>query len=359
MTDPDKHTTRSGEDYADAMQALLPRGQAWPRHLNSVLMQVVTGLTRIWGDFEIRASKLLEVESDPRITIELLPDWERNWGLPDPCYTAPTSLDERHLALMTRMTIEGWQSREFFIELAASIGYAITITEFRPFFIAMDRCGDSRVYGDLPPDPMRNEWGQPIMNARGDAPVADGALSEWPHYGLGPLSNRYYWTVHVGGTKLVWFRVTSGQCGIDPHLRIGIADDLECILNRWKPAHTSIVFDYSGLSTSEIVEAASAADTVNAGFGYAVAIVEAATAAAAPSAFVVAPGTAAVVETAIAVDAPSASVTAPSITTETTAAASVQDATVVPSRSAMVPGVFINPGASRDAYANGVMVNLR
>jgi hypothetical protein len=28
---------------------------------------------------------------------------------------------------------------------------------------------------------------------------------------------------------------------------IGIADDLECLLNRWKPAHTEIIFDYSGL----------------------------------------------------------------------------------------------------------------
>jgi uncharacterized protein YmfQ (DUF2313 family) len=245
----DQHVTRTGEDYADAMQALLPLGQAWPRDWNGVLMLVVRGLTRIWGDFEIRASKLLEMESDPRSTIELLPDWERNWGLPDPCYSAPQSIAERQLALVMRMTLEGGQSREFFIKAAAMIGYTITITEYRPFFIAMDRCGDSRTIGALPPDPMRNEWSQPILAPPGDHYIADGELSAWPHYGLGPLENRYYWTVHVAAAKLIWLRCSSGQCGVDPHLRIGIADDLECLLNRWKPGHTQIIFDYSGLQS--------------------------------------------------------------------------------------------------------------
>jgi uncharacterized protein YmfQ (DUF2313 family) len=52
--------------------------------------------------------------------------------------------------------------------------------------------------------------------------------------------------VHVHTTSLQWFRCASGQCGVDPHLRIGYATDLECILNRWKPGHTEIIFDYSG-----------------------------------------------------------------------------------------------------------------
>ena len=28
---PDQHVTRTGDDYAVAMQGLLPQGQAWPR----------------------------------------------------------------------------------------------------------------------------------------------------------------------------------------------------------------------------------------------------------------------------------------------------------------------------------------
>jgi uncharacterized protein YmfQ (DUF2313 family) len=242
----DKHVTRTGDDYADAMERLLPQGQAWPRSIGSILMRTVTGLTRIWGDVEIRASALLEVESDPRITVEMLPDWERNWGLPDPCYSEPLTIAERQLALMMRMTMLGSQSREFFIQVAAMIGYTIMISEYRVFVCGIDRCGDNRVYGDGS-NPMFNEWHQPIKDVGGN-PVALGELSEWPNYGLGPPENRFYWTVHVDQAKLIWFRVTSGQTGVDPHLRIGLADDLECLLNRWKPAHTHIIFDYGNLS---------------------------------------------------------------------------------------------------------------
>jgi uncharacterized protein YmfQ (DUF2313 family) len=46
----------------------------------------------------------------------------------------------------------------------------------------------------------------------------------------------------------MWFRCGSGQCGVDPHLLIGHAEDLECILARWQPAHTQIIYDYSGLT---------------------------------------------------------------------------------------------------------------
>jgi uncharacterized protein YmfQ (DUF2313 family) len=246
LLEPDRHVTRDGEDYAHAMQALLPQGQAWPRNEESALMKVVRGLTRIWGDFEIRASKLLEMESDPRNTVELLPDWERNWGLPDPCYDEPQSIAERQLALVMRMTMQGAQSREFFIQVAAMIGYTITISEYRVFVVGIDGCGDCRVYGRLPPDPNRDQWQREILDPRGDH-LDDGELSAWPNYGLGPPENRFYWTVHVDTAKLTWFRVTSGQTGVDPHLRIGTADDLECLLNRWKPAHTQIIFDYSGL----------------------------------------------------------------------------------------------------------------
>ena len=95
--------------------------------------------------------------------------------------------------------------------------------------------------------PMFDEWNKPICDPAGN-PVADGELSEWPNYGLGPPENRFYWTVHVTGASLIWFRV-KGQTGVDPHLRIGLADDLECLLGRLKPAHTEIIFDYSNLGS--------------------------------------------------------------------------------------------------------------
>ena len=243
---PDRHVRRSGDDYASAFTDLLPRGAAWPREPETVLMNLIGGLSMIWGDpVDARAADLLERESDPRTTAEMLPDWERNWGLPDPCYAEPLTVNDRRIALVQRMTIQGAQSRQFFIDVAHQIGYTITITEYRPFMVGIDAVGDNRTIGTGAT--MFDQFDHVILNPLG-TPVQAGQYSEYP-YVFGPPENRFYWTVHVGQTRLTWFRCASGQTGIDPHLRIGIATDVECVLNRWKPAVTSIIFDYSG-STS-------------------------------------------------------------------------------------------------------------
>lgn len=238
MTDTtrDRHQRRSGDDYSEAFAALMPQGQAWPRAPDSVLMGVVRGLNHYWGSpgvdaesdrwgtqyVHARAGDLLERESDPRITFELLPDWERAWGLPDPCYPDATTIGERQRMLILQMTMLGGQSRAFFTAMAAWVGHEIHISEYAPFMAGVSRVGDTRgVYDDTP-------------------------LFRWY---IGPPEMRFYWTAHAGQAKLVWFRASSGQAGVDPHLRIGIEQDLECLLQRWRPAHTELVYDYSSLVT--------------------------------------------------------------------------------------------------------------
>lgn len=239
----DKHVRRTEKDYADAFSKLFPQGVAWPRAVNSTLMRLINGLSGIWGYIDDSAARLLEIESDPRTTTSLLPEWERAFGLPDPCIAEPQTVGLRRSALVQRMTLLGEQSREFFIGIAASIGYAVTITEYRPFMVGIDRVGDNRTIGNG--SVMRDAFGRKILNTVG-VPISNLETSEYP-YMLGPPENRFYWTVHVANARLTWFRVTKGEVGVDPHLRIGVATDLECILRRYKPAHTDIIFDYSGL----------------------------------------------------------------------------------------------------------------
>jgi uncharacterized protein YmfQ (DUF2313 family) len=228
----DRHIRRSGDDYAEALADLLPHGQAWPRRDESVLMMTVRGLAQVFGFMDARAADLLETESDPRKTIELLPDWERNWGLPDPCFRQAQTIDQRHALLIFKMTLLGGQSREFFIAMAEWLGYEITITEYAPFMAGVSQAGDTR--GMI-------EWN--------DTPGDHPERTDYRWY-IGPPEMRFYWTIHVIDAPLTWFRSSSGQAGVDPHLRIGYAYDLECLMRRWKPAHTDIVFDYSGLITT-------------------------------------------------------------------------------------------------------------
>ena len=216
----DRHVRRGQDEYQFALSALLPKGIAWPRWPTTVQQAVIRGLAGIWGFVDSRAADLLERESDPRQTVEMLDSWEKAWGLPDPCLEgAEQTIGQRQQALVMRMTLLGAQSRVFFIGVAAQLGYTVTITEYRPFMVGIDRCGDNRAYDS-----------------------ATGQLGPWPCQ-IAPPDIRFAWTMHVGNRALIWFRSAKGQAGIDPHLRIDFPTDLICMIEKWAPAHTQVIFD--------------------------------------------------------------------------------------------------------------------
>lgn len=220
--DRDRHIRRSGADYASATLALLPQGQAWPRSADSVLVKTIRGLAEYWGRVDGRAADLLEQESDARRTIELLVDWERNWGLPDPCYGDALTIGERQALLVFKMTLLGGQSRAWFQYVSTWNGQPeVTIGEFAPFMAGVSQAGETRELD------------------------SDGELVGNYRWYIGPPEMRFYWTAHLGQLSYTWFRASSGQAGVDPHLRIGTPLDTDCLLRRWKPAHTELVFDFS------------------------------------------------------------------------------------------------------------------
>ena len=203
--------TRYGQaGYAAALRKLLPVGPLWAFARESVMARLIDGLAAIWADVETRAAALLERESDPRRAVEMLPDWEQMVGLPDTCLkTDDMTIAERQQAVVAKLTARGGQSRRYFIDLAATLGYVITITEFSPF-----------VYG-------RSRYGDPF----------------WIY---GTPGIRFTWVVEVASPRIVWFRYGEGVYGRDPHQSISRAEDLECLLHRWKPDHTALIFNYTG-----------------------------------------------------------------------------------------------------------------
>ncbi|WP_337050232.1 putative phage tail protein, partial [Serratia fonticola] len=73
---------------------------------------------------------------------ELIPDWERVLAL-TPAPADP--LQERLTLIKAKINVTGGLSRAYFINLAESLGYTITIDEPRPFRIGINRMGD-RLY---------------------------------------------------------------------------------------------------------------------------------------------------------------------------------------------------------------------
>lgn len=111
--------------------------------------------TNLSAAIEAEAGALDAIESDADAvysavfpdTGEGLSDWERVLALPDPCLGGLTQgVAGRLRAVVSKVQLRGGQSKSFFIALAKSLGYDITITTFRPAYAGTAQAGDP-LYG--------------------------------------------------------------------------------------------------------------------------------------------------------------------------------------------------------------------
>lgn len=192
----------SADRYREQLQALLPQGAAWTREPDANLTALLDAWAQELARLDQRCDDVIE-EADPRTTSELLADWERVAGLPDPCLGASPTLGQRRATLVQRLIALGGATPADFIAVAAAIGVAITITEFRPF----------DVNGDVNSPIQGPDWGYAW---RVNAPLTGG---------VGNLD--------VTGSvadALGWFDA-NGQ--------------LECVIRALKPSHTIVFFSYT------------------------------------------------------------------------------------------------------------------
>lgn len=194
-------TKASADDYTQQQMRLLPQGPAWPKEGDSISARIFGPTGAALQALHARAEHLID-EADARTTSELLPDWERVVGLPDPCLDPPGSTAERRRRVVQRLTYQGGQSAAFFIGFLAALGYpGCSVTEFRPFR-ATSKCND---------------------------PLNQGG---W----------RYGWKVSVPTTVNVRTLTVTGRCN-DPLASWG-DPGLECLLSAHKPAHTKLFVSY-------------------------------------------------------------------------------------------------------------------
>lgn len=150
-----------------------------------------------------RAASLL-LEADPRSTSEMLPDWERVLALPDACVAATGEVQtvaQRRAAVVARLTMQGGQSKAYFIALAETLGYEITITEYHPHTTEHDS------ESPITDEPWRFVWqaNAPLNTLRDKTSEDDSEMA-----------------TAVWGNAL-----------------------LECVISRFKPAHTHVIFSYA------------------------------------------------------------------------------------------------------------------
>lgn len=194
------------EAYQQQLANLLPTGQAWPREQGSNLMVLLGVIASEFARAHALADAAL-LEANPRTTSQMLTDWERVAGLPDDCSSLGDTLPERLEQLVNKVTRRGGQSRAFFQSIAEDLGYQVILEEFRPFI------------------PGISYPGQAIWGAQ---------------------DVRFYWRVKVTQAKLLYFYCGSSELN-ERLLDFRAAEDLECILNKLKPAHTILIMAYEGV----------------------------------------------------------------------------------------------------------------
>ena len=143
----------------------------------------------------------MKTESFPDATVELLPQWENAYGLPDMCTGAvPTTLIGRQTILNAKVNAHGGLSSAYFVILAANLGYSITINGFLPNSVD-DDC---------------------------DASMWD---ENW----------RYAWQVNAASN-------TVSTISVDDDTETPLSwwgnDLLECMCKRLGPAHMQVIFSY-------------------------------------------------------------------------------------------------------------------
>lgn len=194
----------SSDQYVALLKNLLPRGIAWPRDLQTYFHKLFQALADEMVRFDQRISVDLVNEADPNTTLELLEDWERIVDLPDDTQLAlGTTVAQRRADILRKLTFRGGQSKKFFVDLAATFGYTVTIDEPRPFRAgsrSKDRCYSVN----------------------------------WIHH----------WRVIAPSAVTTSFRAGKGRCG--DRLRTWRNDTLEAVITKAKPAHTVVHFVYGG-----------------------------------------------------------------------------------------------------------------
>lgn len=177
--------------YARMLKSLLPQGLLWRADPDSWLSKVMLGFADELVRAEGRGDALIE-ETDPRTATETLEDWERVLGLPDEdVMEIPATDAARRLAIVQKLIRRGGQTPVYFVSLALACGWVVYVAEG---------------YGDTVFRVGRARVGERL---RGVA---------WA----------YAWRVDVDYAPGV--SLTS--------------DELERIIRRVAPAHTTVIFNY-------------------------------------------------------------------------------------------------------------------
>jgi uncharacterized protein YmfQ (DUF2313 family) len=133
---------RSALQYRQLLLSLLPPGKVWQGKIDRVLVKTIYAIADEFVRVEERVEALFE-EKDVRTTTELLEDHENDYSLPDEGDEIGKTTEKRREELHASLLKLGQQYKQYYIDIAAALGYTIRIEEFTPFWAGLGQAGDA------------------------------------------------------------------------------------------------------------------------------------------------------------------------------------------------------------------------
>ncbi|MFX2607076.1 YmfQ family protein [Enterobacter mori] len=157
----------------DLFRNLLPPSSYDPN--GKYLSAELQAEANLMDDVKASAARVL-ASVTPFFSSETLADWERVYAVPR---RAGATLQERRQNVLAKMAATGGLSIPYFINLAASMGYTITITEPDAFRVGVNRCGDRLMIKEVMWVWVVNVWGSqtPVYRFRVGASAAGEPLT--------------------------------------------------------------------------------------------------------------------------------------------------------------------------------------
>lgn len=204
------------ERYKKIVEDLWPQGVAWTQIRErglSIFSQLTCLIASESQHLDERVGDLFR-ETNPKTTFEMLTDWEEFLELPDDC-TPPNeepSLNDRRNRLCQKLTTGGGQNEGFYQLVSNQLGVTedIEIREFDDFRVGTQMVGDRLTNGT-------------------------NASTGWTHTFL----------VAAPATLTEFFLV--GQSTVGERLVDVSNETLECVIDRFKPAHANVIFAFGDI----------------------------------------------------------------------------------------------------------------
>ncbi len=181
--------TRTSEDYKKLFQSLLPKGRIWTRSPDAILTKILHGLATEYSRVEGRGFDLFN-ESLPSQIEELISDYENDYGIYEENIELGKTTAQRVATIVTKYIETGGTYEGYFEEIAAELGYTITVSYATPFWCDVSTCISS----------------------------------------VGELVNLFWWKVNIT---------------IEENINYNIEQLMQEFI-KFKPGHTLVVFDFYG-----------------------------------------------------------------------------------------------------------------